>query len=99
MAPGVMEVAEVAVHYAKYGDRADAVGDRHGNPPLGQDEHGCSGAFHVCHCCGLQSVQVPDRIATVVGLDTPRVEVAGVPVVETLSGLPQPMPGLRPPIG
>jgi hypothetical protein len=98
IAPGAMEVAEIAVHYAKYGDLADAIGDAHGTSPLGDDEHGCSGTFHFCQCHGGQSARTPDRIATAVQLPTPRPR-ANLPAIVSLHGLLPAMPELRPPIG
>jgi hypothetical protein len=93
-----MEVVEIAVHYAKYGDLADAIGDKHGTSPLGDDEHGCSGTFHVCNCHGGQSARSPDRIATMVPPPIPR-HRANLPAVTSLHGLLPAIPELRPPIG
>lgn len=40
----------MVVHWAEYGDLAHADQDRHGSSPIGTDEHGCSGTFHLCGC-------------------------------------------------
>lgn len=97
IAPGTMEVVELAVHWARYGDVADAAGDKHRTSPLGDDEHGCSGTFHFCNCHGNQSVRTTDPILAVVRLESPPRHDVPAPV-GTLQGLPAPMPDLRPPI-
>jgi len=48
--PGAGEAVENVVHLVAHGHTAHAGGtsDRHQTPGR---EHGCTGAFHVCHCC------------------------------------------------
>lgn len=43
-----VEIVEAAVHLVVHGDAAHGGG--HDDSGLGQDEHGCSGTFHVCSC-------------------------------------------------
>ena len=50
MWPGLSELVELTVHAAEHGDVAHGDDDEHGNAPLGEDEHGCSGTFHLCPC-------------------------------------------------
>ncbi len=45
-----MEVIELAVHLVQHGDLAHGERDHHESSALGTDEHGCSGAFHLCSC-------------------------------------------------
>jgi hypothetical protein len=98
IAPGTMEVVETAVHYAKYGDLSDAADDVHGTSPLGVDEHGCSGTFHLCSChCG-QSVRAPDQVATLTPSIPPDVRPDILLGYSSLHGLLSPLPDLRPPI-
>lgn len=97
IAPGTMEIVELAVHFAKYGDVADAAGDKHRTSPLGDDEHGCSGTFHFCNCHGNQSIRTSDPIRMVVRLESPPSRETP-PSTAALHGLPAPTPDLRPPI-
>jgi hypothetical protein len=48
--PSTGETAEYVVHWIQYGDAAHAAGDAHEESPIGADEHGCSGMFHLCSC-------------------------------------------------
>src|SRR5688572_3511361 len=48
--PTTGEMLELVVHLARHGDVAHEVGDDHGSAPMGTDEHGCSGTFHLCPC-------------------------------------------------
>ena len=50
MWPGLSELVELTVHAAEHGDVAHAEDDDHDGSPLGEDEHGCSGTFHLCPC-------------------------------------------------
>ena len=50
MWPGLSELVELTVHAAEHGDVAHGDDDEHENAPLGEDEHGCSGTFHLCPC-------------------------------------------------
>jgi hypothetical protein len=56
--PGALEMARDVGHWVSQGHTIHAPGDA--EDQHGQDsEHGCSGMFHVCHCCG--HVQVLQR--------------------------------------
>jgi len=46
-APGATEVVEDLIHYLGAGHTVHSSSDHEG-----ETEHGCSGFFHVCHCCG-----------------------------------------------
>jgi hypothetical protein len=96
IAPGVSELAELVVHYAKYGDVADHTGDRHEESPLGVGEHGCSGTFHLGHCQSGQAASIGPAIAmtTTSIVQTP----PPMPLPRSLHGLSPPAPELRPPI-
>jgi len=48
MSPGVNEVAENLIHFAATGHSAHALDDA--DHDFGDDEHGCSGPFHLCAC-------------------------------------------------
>lgn len=50
MWPGLSELVELTMHAAEHGDLAHADDDEHEGTPLGEDEHGCSGTFHLCAC-------------------------------------------------
>lgn len=99
IAPGTMEIVELATHFARHGDLADAVGDTHGTSPLGTDEHGCGGTFHICSCHGGQSARTPDWVLAVVPAAPPSARTRGLHAVASLQGLLAAMPDLRPPIG
>lgn len=97
IAPGVSELAELVVHYAKFGDVADHAGDRHEESPLGVAEHGCSGTFHLGHCPGSQAAESADPMTAVVSIS--RVQTPPpMPLPRSLHGLSPPAPELRPPI-
>jgi hypothetical protein len=46
-APGATEVLEDLVHFVGAGHTVHSSTEHEGTT-----EHGCSGFFHVCHCCG-----------------------------------------------
>ena len=48
--PGAGEALENVVHLVAEGHSAHADGTSDRHQPPGR-EHGCSGAFHLCHCC------------------------------------------------
>ena len=50
MWPGLSELVELAQHAVEHGDIAHDQSDEHDSAPLGEDEHGCSGTFHLCPC-------------------------------------------------
>lgn len=94
--PALGETVELAVHLAEHGDLAH---DRAGHPdesPLGSDEHGCSGTFHLC-AVGHVNVTSSPRVSFA-AFAAPRFSVAGTPAPLDASGLGAPMPPIRPPI-
>ena len=50
MWPALSETVELVAHVAAHRDLPHVIDHTHDNTPLGQDEHGCSGAFHLCAC-------------------------------------------------
>jgi hypothetical protein len=50
--PGLGEIGEAAIHLIETGHVAHASGTRGGVEQRSDAEHGCSGTFHVCGCCG-----------------------------------------------
>jgi hypothetical protein len=48
--PGAGEALENVVHVVAQGHVAHAGGTSDRHQPPGR-EHGCTGAFHLCHCC------------------------------------------------
>lgn len=97
VAPGMSELAELVVHYVRYGDVADHIGDRHEESPLGVDEHGCSGTFHLGQCHGGQAAEFAHpgiSVTSVTIAETP----PPMPLPRSLHGLSPPAPELRPPI-
>ena len=50
MAPGLSELAEAGTHLVTHGDSAHSPDPGHEESGT-TDEHGCSGAFHLCTCC------------------------------------------------
>lgn len=65
MWPGLSELVELTVHAAEHGDLAHAEDDDHDGSPLGEDEHGCSGTFHLCPCHHPTPVVGPSRATMV----------------------------------
>lgn len=63
MWPAVGELVEMTVHAVEHGDIAHEEGDEHDSAPLGEDEHGCSGTFHLCPCHSpTPAMAFPDAI-------------------------------------
>ncbi|MGN6106015.1 MAG: hypothetical protein ACTHU0_12985 [Kofleriaceae bacterium] len=93
--PSAMELVELVVHWAEHGDLAHAERDRHDTAPLGADEHGCSGTFHLCSCHTVNAV--PPALAPVVN----RTDCDGrstSTVALDRAGEGAPAPPIRPPI-
>ena len=93
--PTTGEMLELVVHLARHGDVAHEVGDDHGSAPMGTDEHGCSGTFHLCPCHTAQATtpaacDVPPRVTM-----ARRIDALGPPA---RGGLDAPAPSFRPPI-
>ncbi len=95
--PGAMELVELGVHFAVYGDVADSAHDEHGGVPLGIEEHGCSGTMHLGACHGGQYTIVFAPMSLVAVLRSPQV-LGIMPTPESLHGLSDSAPELRPPI-
>lgn len=97
IAPGMMEFVELAVHWAKYGDVADAAGDHHDVAPLGADEHGCSGTFHLGSCGGGHAARLTETTTIETTIVSPVVHVPRVAASEPYSTRSL-APPFRPPI-
>lgn len=94
--PALGETVETVVHFASHGDLAHERGDDHDDAPLGQDEHGCSGTFHLCASGQPPALSGPRAIATV---EVPRSIVAPAMLAPLDGGgCGAPLPALRPPI-
>lgn len=97
LVPGAMELVELAVHFALYGDVADQDHDEHGGVPLGVAEHGCTGTMHVGACHGgLHSVMSAPVALSVVVRSPERLRITPDP--DSLHSLTASAPELRPPI-
>ncbi len=55
LAPGIAEVAEAAVHWARTGHAAHSAED-HGDLGDQGREHGCGTTQHRCTCCAAQAI-------------------------------------------
>ena len=89
--PGAGEALENVVHLVAQGHSAHAGGtsDRH-QPP--SREHGCTGAFHLCHCCPSASA-VLSSVGNIQQVQTARIAAPcafAEPVSFTLSTLERP---------
>lgn len=94
--PGAMELVELAVHFAAYGDVADSDHDEHGGVPLGVEEHGCTGTMHLGACHGGGHIIFAPTILVAVLLSP---QPPGImPTPDSLHGLADSAPELRPPI-
>lgn len=97
MWPGMSELVELTVHAATHGDVAHAEDDQHEGSPLGHDEHGCSGTFHLCPCHHPTPVATP---AVAASLDlTAMTELAAHLPPRLQIGTGVTAPPTRPPIG
>ncbi len=93
--PVTGEAIEFVVHWAEHGDVAHATSDDHESAPLGSDEHGCSGLFHMCACHNVQATAPHQLVVTAsVSTDT-RVDASSPPQQD---GRGAPAPSIRPPI-
>ena len=101
MWPSAAESAELVVHWARFGDIADAQGDRHGSTPFGGDEdhgcteHGCTPMFHLCSCHN-GAMAPSDHVAIKTPVELPSVVPTAEPMVR--EGCADAAPALRPPI-
>jgi hypothetical protein len=94
--PATGEMIEHVVHWAEYGDTAHGAGDPHEGAPLGTDEHGCSGMFHLCSCHTGGQVATPQLATLTVALASNHREPVPAPTDGT--GCEDPAPAIRPPI-
>lgn len=94
--PALSETVELAVHFADHGDLAHDPAGHPDDRPLGTDEHGCSGTFHLC--AGGQAGVIGPAQVTLAAIAPPRVRVTRPSAPLDASGLDAPMPPIRPPI-
>lgn len=93
--PVTGEVVELVVHWGQHGDVAHGDSDEHESAPLGSDEHGCSGLFHMCACHTAQATTPQESVATSLVTTDRRVDVLAPPRHD---GCDAPAPTIRPPI-
>jgi len=89
--PGAGEALENVVHVVAQGHTAHAGGTSDGHQPPGR-EHGCSGAFHLCHCCPSASA-VLSLVGNLQQVQTARIAAPSPfaePVSFTLSTIERP---------
>jgi hypothetical protein len=67
LAPGLAEVGEALVHWARTGHAAHSVADRGDLGDQGP-EHGCGATQHRCACCSAQPV-APAAAVAIASLD------------------------------
>ena len=96
MWPGLSELVELTVHAAEHGDVAHAGDDEHEGAPLGEDEHGCSGTFHLCPC--HHSPPAVAALAAVVLDAAARTELSASIAPPNQPGMGIAAPPTRPPI-
>jgi hypothetical protein len=96
MWPALGETVEMAVHFAEHGDLAHDPVDHPGESPLGSDEHGCSGTFHLCSA-GHANMAGP-RAVSFTAAAQPRLPAPGMPAPLDERGRDAPVPPIRPPI-
>jgi len=93
--PATGEVVELVVHWATHGDVAHVAGDAHDTTPMGSDEHGCSGLFHMCACHTAQATTT--QVSVIAASAPPNRAVDSVaPLAD--AGRDAPSPTIRPPI-
>lgn len=65
MFPSATELVELTAHVVRYGDLDLDHADEHdrGQAPLGADEHGCSGTYHLCSCHHGAPATMPSALA------------------------------------
>ncbi len=90
-----MEMVELVVHWVEHGDLAHADLDEHATAPMGADEHGCTGTFHLCSC-HTANVLPPSVITT--NDAWMRVSHPACPDVASRDGEGPSSPPIRPPI-
>lgn len=91
-----MELIEVAVHVIKHGDLAHADSHEEDEAPLGADEHGCSGTFHLCPCHHGSAATTPAIVVSLQTFDSSRLVAIFAPLDRT--GEVTEAPPIRPPI-
>lgn len=93
--PFTGEVLELGIHWVEHGDVAHADTDEHGSAPLGSDEHGCSGLFHMCACHTAQATTPQVNLAIAPVSTDQQVDACAPPRQD---GCDAPAPTIRPPI-
>ena len=96
MWPALGETVETVVHLAEHGDLAHDPTDHPDENPLGSDEHGCSGMFHLCATGHVSVTYSPIAPASVRRPAPP--QLLGVTEPLEARGQDAPMPPIRPPI-
>jgi len=96
MWPALGETVETVVHLAEHGDLAHDPADHPGESPLGSDEHGCSGTFHLC-AAGHVNMAGPQAVAMTASAPA-RLPAPRTPAPLDESGRDAPLPPIRPPI-
>lgn len=91
-----MELVELAVHVLRYGDVAHADAHDEDQSPLGADEHGCSGTFHLCSCHHGAAATTPSTVVSLHTFDSSRLVAIFAPLDRT--GEVSEAPPIRPPI-
>lgn len=96
MWPGLSALVELTAHAAEHGDLAHAGDDEHDGKPLGEDEHGCSGTFHLCPCHHSPSAVAA---AAMTGVSVAAMTEMRVPLAPPYQlGMGMAAPPTRPPI-
>lgn len=94
--PALGETVELVAHVIAHGDLAHASADSHDEGPLGANEHGCGGTFHLCSA-GHVNVSSPPGVAVGVAV-APRVWSLPLSAPLGMRGCDVPAPPIRPPI-
>lgn len=94
LAPGLSEIGEALVHYARTGHVAHTAAD-HGDLGDQGSEHGCGATQHLCACCATQAVATPS--VAVVDADEHAASEPSAPPETTLARREAARP-FRPPI-
>ncbi len=94
LVPGLAEIGEAVVHYARTGHVAHTAAD-HGDLGDQGEEHGCGTTQHHCTCCASQAV-APSEPVAVAALARPAADPPAA--VDTAVPAREPSRPFRPPI-